>query len=522
MVSLSQIYSAWLVSQGAMPVDVLGRVAGTGLTAGPWGEAAITAARVATACVPGAAYLAVNRAASLGKRSLMRARLDSGELISRKLTKDAADAKLDLSPEAARELKQLGELDTTTSLPGVVMEAMANSARQTSETSALRAATLTAGLVIINWPALLLVPYVMWQHRRHERSLAAAEEASKTERAKANERSDFTAQYLDDLEGLLAVYGQQQQEAVGRTANDLTDEHVAAMAARIDKSNDREVATNNSAVNIATVLFPFLAPLSLPFAQFLLTSSYGSRLAVAGAGEVQSRTQLRGQFLTALRSHERLVERARTPDFGWTGTKEMRLQHGPLIVVENLRLPLADGSLSGPSSCKVAHNSFNVFMGANEAGKSRLVAAIGGLLTPTSGTIRYFEDHLTPVEIREYRRRSIAENVRFVGTDAPMFVQAFADIPRYEARRRVLLDLGVSERNATLAARNPDLILAPRGSLNIGERLSAGAADLIRYGLPLMLNDRPILILDEPGAHLDEAKLDKLGRMLREAAPVHE
>jgi ABC-2 type transport system ATP-binding protein len=118
-------------------------------------------------------------------------------------------------------------------------------------------------------------------------------------------------------------------------------------------------------------------------------------------------------------------------------------------------------------------------IGPNGAGKTTLLSILGGLLAPTSGSVRGDERvGWVPQQTAVYGKLSVAENLRLFAR-----LERVADVD--SAVRRALEDTGLAER-----ARDE------LGTLSGGNRQRVNIA----IGL---IAEPPVLLLDEPSSALD-------------------
>ncbi|MFN6127349.1 MAG: ABC transporter ATP-binding protein [Planctomycetota bacterium] len=175
---------------------------------------------------------------------------------------------------------------------------------------------------------------------------------------------------------------------------------------------------------------------------------------------------------------------------------QVRHCYGPATVLDNVSLRAAPGE-------------WLVLLGESGSGKSTLLRIIAGLERPTSGQIFLLgEDRSTcpacnrPVAWMSqsagcYEHLSVAENLAIAQRLIPRNVQA-AGIDIGVWRDELIDRLGL----ARLLARKPSAISG-------GERQRTAIARAL-------LSMRPILLLDEPLAHLNESMREEIGGQLRE------
>ena len=175
-------------------------------------------------------------------------------------------------------------------------------------------------------------------------------------------------------------------------------------------------------------------------------------------------------------------------------TKTYGSGHTAVTAVHSASLDLADGefiSLLGPSG----------------SGKTTLLSMVGGLLTPSDGTIRVGDRIVTEMSPKD-RTAFRASTVGFV-------FQSFNLVPFLTARENLTVMgtlKGVRQSRAHARTRADSLLaelgLAERAG-NLPEQLSGGERQRVAIGRALM-NDPALVLVDEPTASLDTA----LGRQV--------
>lgn len=167
---------------------------------------------------------------------------------------------------------------------------------------------------------------------------------------------------------------------------------------------------------------------------------------------------------------------------------------------DGLNLDISEGSLAillGPSGC----------------GKTTLLSCIGGILKPTAGRIEFGDLDLTALdakELSEYRRNTVG-----------IVFQAFNLVPSLTAIENVMVPMRAArmgraksrERAAELLAR---VGLAERMHHRPGD-MSGGQQQRVAVARAIAL-DPPLLIADEPTAHLDYIQVEEVLRLIRELA----
>jgi iron complex transport system ATP-binding protein len=167
------------------------------------------------------------------------------------------------------------------------------------------------------------------------------------------------------------------------------------------------------------------------------------------------------------------------------------------LVARELSLSVAGKRLVDRVSLELACGELTVLLGPNGAGKSTLLRALLGELAPEAGAVELLGKNL-----KGYRALERARLVTLVPQEQP------ADFPLTVAE---LVELGRLPHAALGSARHDDRAAIARsieradlgrllqrdvGSLSGGERQRASLARALAQ-------DTPVLLLDEPTAHLD-------------------
>jgi len=161
-----------------------------------------------------------------------------------------------------------------------------------------------------------------------------------------------------------------------------------------------------------------------------------------------------------------------------------------------------------PVSFALAAPGVVAVTGANGSGKSTLLRVIAGLLRPTHGRLalavegravpdarrREWVGFATP-ELSFYDELSVAENLRFAG----------------EAR-------GLEGVDAAAAAALARVGLESRAHDRV-PALSSGMKQRLRIAFALLLKP-PVLLLDEPGSHLDDEGRATVARLVDQERPT--
>lgn len=182
----------------------------------------------------------------------------------------------------------------------------------------------------------------------------------------------------------------------------------------------------------------------------------------------------------------------------------------PILEVNDVTKTYGEGHTAvtaiANASLTVAEGQFVSLLGPSGSGKTTLLSLIGGLLTPTSGTIR-----LGDVEVSSMNKKDLtslrAERVGFV-------FQASNLVPFLTARENLLYVASLPKKHdRKAAAKRADELLSELGlsdrANNVPEQLSGGERQRVAIGRALM-NDPDLVLVDEPTAALDTA----LGRQV--------
>jgi putative ABC transport system ATP-binding protein len=154
-----------------------------------------------------------------------------------------------------------------------------------------------------------------------------------------------------------------------------------------------------------------------------------------------------------------------------------------------------------------------IVLGPSGCGKTTLLSCLAGLLTPTSGYVRYGDSEVTGLRgktMAAYRRHTVG-----------VVFQAFNLIPSLSALRNVMAPLelaGLSRRPAR--AKATELL----EQVGLGDRLanrpgnlSGGQQQRVAIARALV-HDPPLVIADEPTAHLDYVQVDGILHLVRSLA----
>jgi putative ABC transport system ATP-binding protein len=154
-----------------------------------------------------------------------------------------------------------------------------------------------------------------------------------------------------------------------------------------------------------------------------------------------------------------------------------------------------------------------VLLGPSGCGKTTLLSCLSGLLKPTDGTIRFQGIDvvgLAGAELGAYRRKTVG-----------VVFQAFNLLASLSARQNVMVPMtlaGVGRREATDRAQ--ELLERVALSERVTHRpnqMSGGQQQRVAIARALV-HDPPLVVADEPTAHLDHIQVEGILMLLRELA----
>ncbi|HYA68309.1 MAG TPA: ATP-binding cassette domain-containing protein [Acidimicrobiales bacterium] len=154
-----------------------------------------------------------------------------------------------------------------------------------------------------------------------------------------------------------------------------------------------------------------------------------------------------------------------------------------------------------------------VLLGASGCGKSTLLSTIAGLLRPRSGSIRVKGSDVVGLKNQEL--------TRYRQTSVGVVFQAFNLIPSLNARENVELICRTAGQSRTEARRRAEYLLEVVGLEDrMGHRpgmMSGGQQQRVAIARALAL-DPPVILADEPTAHLDYIQVEGVLKTLRQLA----
>jgi putative ABC transport system ATP-binding protein len=161
----------------------------------------------------------------------------------------------------------------------------------------------------------------------------------------------------------------------------------------------------------------------------------------------------------------------------------------------------------------IAAGSLVIVLGPSGCGKTTLLSCLGGILSPTGGRIRFGDVEVTALDRRElaaYRRSTVG-----------IVFQAFNLVASLTALENVMVPMwaaGWSRRAAREHAREllTGVGLGDRMTHRPGD-LSGGQQQRVAVARAIAL-DPPLVLADEPTAHLDHVQAEEVLRLIRKLA----
>lgn len=154
-----------------------------------------------------------------------------------------------------------------------------------------------------------------------------------------------------------------------------------------------------------------------------------------------------------------------------------------------------------------------ILLGPSGCGKTTLLSCLGGILTPTSGSVRFGDVDITGLQgkaLTDFRRHTVG--IVFQGFNLVASLTAIenvmvpmraAGIDRHQARARATELLEMVDLGHRMHHKSTDL--------------SGGQQQRVAVARALAL-DPPLILADEPTAHLDFIQVEELLRLIRRLA----
>ena len=187
------------------------------------------------------------------------------------------------------------------------------------------------------------------------------------------------------------------------------------------------------------------------------------------------------------------------------------------LAVSNLTVEFTSGGYKirplNDFSCTGDDGQLIVLLGPSGCGKTTLLSCLAGLLNPTSGSISVDGAQVTGLRGRAlatYRRHTVG-----------VVFQAFNLIPSLSARSNVMVPMQLAGVRRRPARERATMLLDQVG---LGDRahhrpaqMSGGQQQRVAIARALV-HDPPLVLADEPTAHLDYLQVEGILRLLRELA----
>ena len=162
---------------------------------------------------------------------------------------------------------------------------------------------------------------------------------------------------------------------------------------------------------------------------------------------------------------------------------------------------------------EVAAGSLVILLGPSGCGKTTLLSCLGGILRPKSGAIKFDGLDVTALEgtaLAQYRRDKVG-----------IVFQAFNLVPSLTAVENVMVPLRAAGMSRAGSRRRAEELLA---RVNLSERmkhrpgdLSGGQQQRVAVARAIAL-EPPLILADEPTAHLDFIQVEEVLRLIRSLA----
>lgn len=161
----------------------------------------------------------------------------------------------------------------------------------------------------------------------------------------------------------------------------------------------------------------------------------------------------------------------------------------------------------------VESGSLVILLGPSGCGKTTLLSCLGGILRPKSGAIKFEDVDITLLEgaaLAKYRRDKVG-----------IVFQAFNLVPSLTALENVMVPMRAAGMSRAASRRRAEELLT---RVNLAERmkhrpgdLSGGQQQRVAVARAIAL-DPPLILADEPTAHLDFIQVEEVLRLIRELA----
>jgi putative ABC transport system ATP-binding protein len=164
-------------------------------------------------------------------------------------------------------------------------------------------------------------------------------------------------------------------------------------------------------------------------------------------------------------------------------------------------------------SLDVAAGSLVILLGPSGCGKTTLLSCLGGILRPQGGAIKFGDVDVTSLDARglaKYRRDTVG-----------IVFQAFNLVPSLSALENVMVPMhstGMTRQEARAKAEELLTRVGLQDRMTHHPRdLSGGQQQRVAVARAIAL-DPPLILADEPTAHLDFIQVEEVLRIIRELA----
>jgi putative ABC transport system ATP-binding protein len=161
----------------------------------------------------------------------------------------------------------------------------------------------------------------------------------------------------------------------------------------------------------------------------------------------------------------------------------------------------------------VAAGSLVILLGPSGCGKTTLLSCLGGILRPQGGAIKFGDVDVTSLDARglsAYRRETVG-----------IVFQAFNLVPSLSALENVMVPMHATGMSRSQARTRAEELLTRVGlqdrMTHHPRDLSGGQQQRVAVARAIAL-DPPLVLADEPTAHLDFIQVEEVLRIIRELA----
>jgi ATP-binding cassette subfamily B protein len=411
-------------------------------------------------------------------------------------------------PRAWLDREDLGQVHSTVVQDSERVDMMANALLGFVLPAAVVATALLASLALIDLRLLLLLVVVLplplalgrWMNRRVLRLVRIYQGTFDT----------FSARVLSNLRAATTIRVQTAEEAELRAgAGEIAK--LAEEGRRLAWLWQAQMAVQGTTAAFAGMLVLVVGGLAVVDGDITLGAllSFFGVLALV-RGQVNVALNLLPQVVVG---REGLARLGRLLDLDvpqpYTGRRE--IDFGGAVTVEHVTLSHDGRPVLTGVSLAIAPGECVALTGPNGAGKSSLVAALLGLYRPDAGGL-----YADGVPYEELDMRSLRRRMGVVLQDPVLLRGSVRDNIAYGAAGATDADVEAAAQAATAAEVIASLPAAYASEVgDDGDRLSGGERQRVALARAL-LRRPPLLVLDEPSSHLDDATTARLLANLRE------